>query len=1071
MDGKEKTKQRLKGLFHSKEKVKDPVQSDADLHSFLHGPSDKLNFPAPTPASPASPASPPRLTKIDTNSARRWPTASELQNVKGARGRATTSPPRRNKGLSVRFTDARPVIIGEGGEEAEEPTISLRNRANTHPFVGKSEPTSNQPSAAHREDFRPMQIRRTQTGFDSIPDVGSVAAQPMGDLEGIEDSRARKRSSILFAERVKADMRAGEGKVLVQATSNMSKAVDAQFQRALSPVPTAGATDNDLDEVQINTMKNLHVAVPSSIPAELIPGHSLPWRGPQQSGSTMGSMENDSNHNSRSSTATTLDTPASVSRISSAKSSIAIFENPQQISRSTTATLHGATIALGDEALEQFRKRVAHLLTLFRLSSEAIHPLSQYTFEEFIRVAVWWFLRGRIALESTIRDRPASPQAQQSNFLVRQQAYADLAKCLWIIESVVPEYHDLSRHQKSSDPNLHDLVEIQRALMSSLRKLTMSMKRNNFLPPEDAPLTQGLDPSIWLPDEGNQSLLASQKHVGPMSVPDSMPLGDSSRYFQYARMFAKGFLSEEGESQPYLCPVLASLVRETEERSLSMMVSNQHGTFKLCIQIDRSRGPTWDDTTWHPQSNTLDVKLPRGFTFRMQCSQADFRVFWGLYDYEKKMHASMKLRRDERLIFDTSLKSLQYIDPAGTAGFPKEPVARCQLKAFEKVLVEKAATGARTMHRGYRISIITHRSNKTLRGVNQELSPNLPIQFDFLRGDGGSPGMLIAINDSDSKYKLLLTFNDARDRLEFHDRLTGASNSGETVVTETTISSVRIDSHQTDEKGTSCLKGLSWQNVQVINQEGEGQQSASPVLSDNLRMLLGFGIGKFTDRLNLGQGEMQIRLGISALDELTMLRQPQQDMTCSVLESKASKQLPQDLAELLDVIAKSVTTRTYTFPGPKELHGFQEAVTGYSVAFDGIASSFNISRRRMVVPIYKKWEAMTTRLQIVKRDTQTQLLAFFENFHHGGCMNFVLKSTDFFEISGKSGKWALRIVDAKFALPKGHGDADAGIEKEFVCLDSPEYPSEHDDITIVFEQEAAPPLIGLSANPSVSYRR
>lgn len=104
----------------------------------------------------------------------------------------------------------------------------------------------------------------------------------------------------------------------------------------------------------------------------------------------------------------------------------------------------------------------------------------------------------------------------------------------------------------------------------------------------------------------------------------------------------------------------------------------------------------------------------------------------------------------------------------------------------------------------------------------------------------------------------------------------------------------------------------------------------------------------------------------------------------------------------------------------------------------------------MVVPIHKRWEATSTRLQVIKQDKTFQLVAFFKDFRHGSCMNFVLKSTDIFESFSRSGLFYVRIVDAKFALPKNGEDAN----KDFICLDLPEYPGEHDDINIGFETEA-----------------
>ena len=114
-----------------------------------------------------------------------------------------------------------------------------------------------------------------------------------------------------------------------------------------------------------------------------------------------------------------------------------------------------------------------------------------------------------------------------------------------------------------------------------------------------------------------------------------------------------------------------------------------------------------------------------------------------------------------------------------------------------------------------------------------------------------------------------------------------------------------------------------------------------------------------------------------------------------------------------------------------------------------VVSTFAISRRRMVVPIYKKWEASLTRIQVVQQAKTTQLMAFFQEFSHGHCMNFQLKSTDVYEGFMRSGKCIVRLVDAKFALPKGE-DSES---REFVCLDMLDYPGEHDDIHITFDSK------------------
>ncbi|KAI9888433.1 MAG: hypothetical protein M1814_006938 [Vezdaea aestivalis] len=103
----------------------------------------------------------------------------------------------------------------------------------------------------------------------------------------------------------------------------------------------------------------------------------------------------------------------------------------------------------------------------------------------------------------------------------------------------------------------------------------------------------------------------------------------------------------------------------------------------------------------------------------------------------------------------------------------------------------------------------------------------------------------------------------------------------------------------------------------------------------------------------------------------------------------------------------------------------------------------------MIVPVYKKWDSNFSRLQVIRQDRLVQLVAFFSEFSHGHCMNFILKGTDNFESFSKSGKYGIRVVDAKFALPKGEDDPSS----HFVSIDLPDYPSEHDDITILFDSQ------------------
>ncbi|KAH8671772.1 hypothetical protein BGZ60DRAFT_405887, partial [Tricladium varicosporioides] len=249
-----------------------------------------------------------------------------------------------------------------------------------------------------------------------------------------------------------------------------------------------------------------------------------------------------------------------------------------------------------------------------------------------------------------------------------------------------------------------------------------------------------------------------------------------------------------------------------------------------------------------------------------------------------------------------------------------------------------------------------------------------------------------------------------------------------------------------------------WQNIRVID-TAETDTDDLPlgnchtVQSESLRVIVESAKGRFTDRMNIGIGELKIHRNVIASGhELHVLRQPQEDSTFSISDLTIDKDYLQQIEHDLSTLGKHQTIRTYSFPSLAELHEFQSALTGFEVHFDGVVSSFSISRRRMMIPIHKEWSSSFTRVQILHRRNVTQLVAFFEGFSHGKCLNFALKKTDIFERSMKGGKIYLKIRDAKFPLPKG-GKTDESVDGGFVCLDLLEYPGEHDNICIGFDGE------------------
>lgn len=82
-----------------------------------------------------------------------------------------------------------------------------------------------------------------------------------------------------------------------------------------------------------------------------------------------------------------------------------------------------------------------------------------------------------------------------------------------------------------------------------------------------------------------------------------------------------------------------------------------------------------------------------------------------------------------------------------------------------------------------------------------------------------------------------------------------------------------------------------------------------------------------------------------------------------------------------------------------------------------------------------------------------------EDFIHADALCFQIKSSDNFEAGkgdSKGKKWTVKMVDAKFSLPrreKGEIDPEQKIRRRFVNLEGLEYAEEHDDITVSFDTE------------------
>ncbi|KAK7549180.1 hypothetical protein IWX49DRAFT_307282 [Phyllosticta citricarpa] len=761
---------------------------------------------------------------------------------------------------------------------------------------------------------------------------------------------------------------------------------------------------------------------------------------------------------------------------------------------STSSGHRSDLVAAGDAAFEDFGDRVAHMKGVFRLTAEVKKPTTQYTPLQWIRAANWWFLRGRAGLEVMIRNRPRGQPPNQEDQLLTQ-AHVDLAKAWWILTEVIDTHPGVRAYgstpskaeaaRAAGDAEMGDVFENQEAALGSLKGLLVSVARNGVMPPTNA-LIQGQDQSIWVdyptfaPDAETvlsgqaRSIVmdASRRSINPRTV---MPISDTKEDFCYGRIFAQvGVMIEDQGDDKISVPCVLTIMRPPNDWQVKVGICSQTELLTVCIQSDPKKGITWDNVKWKTRERGLFVRLPRGFTLSLDLNEKDYRMLWGIWDYTRTVAASLKPRHDEELIHDVTLRDLQYKDPENAAAFPPERVKRSMVRVFEKFLTLNEGTGERKLHRGYRLLMVTSPRNKTLSSVSHEFNGTRPLVFEFRAdpADQNVPLMVLRIKEDKRKTcTASLAFHEIKERVQLFQVLNGLRVGPDEVcaaqVPMTAFNIEQLGMKEVYSQGHDIVKKLQWQDAKVMDCEPEEEETEQfKILSEQLRIIIRHTCGSITDRLNLGPGELLVRLDNSGGPHMHMLRLPQDDANAAIDCKRSEPNVPEAIAEFLRTLKSSATIRTYSFPNLEALHKFQLAVTGFQVKYDGVASTLAISRRRMVVPIYKRWEALTVRIQIIQQANVTQLLAFMEDFSHADAMNFQLKSMDVFETvelkgsKGEKGRFGLRLVDAKFYLPKERKKDDAPVsdvdaaKRRFACLDMPEYPGEHDDITLGFETEA-----------------
>jgi hypothetical protein len=717
---------------------------------------------------------------------------------------------------------------------------------------------------------------------------------------------------------------------------------------------------------------------------------------------------------------------------------------------------------------KEFHTRMRHMRGIFKLTAERPRNIGANSLGQWLRASLWWFLRGKTELDPITRNVHPDWRGED-NLPSNKQCYVDLAKAWWIMQEIIPTIPQSSSTNSSADAadglDHDELMAVLQRTKWEMSRYFHKLEQRGFLPPPEL-LVQGADPEIWISYPSfppalytltaclNPRTLVRQSAVNP-ALAFSMPVTDSESTFSYGRFFGIAHIyGDSTVTRDTMIPCIVSIVRDRAQMLAEFLVTTQDGQINLHIQSDKRIGPSWGAVKWNAKAKSMLVSLMGEVAVEISLREADFRVLFGVHDYNHKLESERLPRADEELLFGDHVRAFHFMGPKDAkTGFPSHPVQDCKVRLFQKTATVTEGSGSRKVFRSYRLSVASPPTVKTLSNMSRQLRENAPILFNNLRGDGGAPALALILDEGGKPASLIFSFESSIKRAGFHTILAGTATSPDECFSEDipmhSLSIAEL-ANESSPKPTPLPmpQGIQWQRLKIIN-VGQNLDDAPCIFSDRLRVCMSCNFGSITDRINIGAGELRIGLDTQDTTTIKLYRPAQNSMTIAFFETSVRSKDVAQLSEILGTSAEKPTSRIYKFLSLPVLHDFQALGTGFTVLYDGKATKFAIARRRMVISMHKHLEAEQARIQVLQQDTKVLLVAFFENFSAGRCMCFELRGTDVYEASNHGGKYSVRFVEAKFAMPKPATE----VGYDLVCLDVVEYPTEHDDLVFGFDSE------------------
>lgn len=905
-DHKPSVKHKWRGkLFSSEGKPKKNAETEKshDVSDFLRPAAAKTSQDLPAP-------------RIDTSAARRWPSAAEVI-------QATTSTPNdrlrktpRRKGLRVSFSNSPPVVIGEGGDEAELPTIALSKSqeapgADGLPHAGnllEESATSYKPLDREKQAnpdgngiLKTPPLQRIQTELNNQAKETNFDVNerdcPQDDPDSSLTPSASNRLSRAQSESLRDRLRflKTDKQVLLEEYSQVAANGATTYPERNSSIPIEKvATSDSITQLKLPvfdqnlSLENSLTPAPSPRPPllsnkisnenDLTPAAPIPSPKPPPLPKSLSYSNRLMQQIPADYVQSSQDTEPSVAPSKSE-------EIPKPASDIRPFSIRDVAKNLGDDALEDFSSRVQRFSDIFQIGASIMSPVMEISFAQWIRTSAYWFLKGRGELENAVRTEArdaqgTTPEKDSNVSFGLRQAYLDLAKAWWILGRITCNHPELKWFGNASlsslvsivksfgDLKLAELIEVHLAITANMRALTMSMKRNKRLPPISFEI-QGLETRMFVEgpsfpphvagvlSERSQMFTAGDPRNTEAFFP--IPVGDTKRHFTYSGVLVDLLYLSQGEKcEEIRLPCVLSVLRERSDRDLKAIIASQSGKINLLIQSDRKVGLTWNDVSWKAKTNSIRLKLSETVDIYVQFLEKDFKSLLGIHDYTRKVQEGLRGRDGELEIFKDTLKMFQNVDQQSAKMFPSEPIKGCYLRLFERKRTLSSGAGERKTHAGHRLMVVTPPSIKALSSINLDMDKKIPILFSYLRGEEAAPALLLKISKPSLESYMVVTFREATNRGMFHSLIDGTSVSLNEVCSQPlpldsfTISETSVEGLPSF-PGQNFVNAIRWQQVRVI-QRGPSSPAYNPhgALPEDLRIWVESETGSFVDRLHFG---------------------------------------------------------------------------------------------------------------------------------------------------------------------------------------------------------------------------